>query len=139
MITTLKTGIKDIMSTEVITVNVNMPFTNAMRMFGEINKHYLPVVNDKKELIGIFSAKDALRAMNRALFNVLISNEEQMNEHIKVYDIMTNDELYFLNHDDTVDRALILFKEFKIGMIPVLDELKIVGQLSIYDIVDIID
>lgn len=139
MITTLKTGIKDIMSTQVITINEHTPFTHAMRMFNEINKHYLPVVNDQKEMIGIFSAKDALRAMNSVVFNELISNEEQMNAHVKVCDIMTNNELYFLNKNDTVDRALILFKEFRIGIIPVLDDLEIVGQISIHDIVDTLD
>lgn len=136
MVTVLKTDIKDIMSERVITIQEDMPFSQAMRMFSEIDKHYLPVVNNQKELIGIFSAKDALRAINRVVFNELITDESEMNDTVKVTDIMTDNEIYFLNHDDTIERAMILFKEFRIGVIPVLDGHKIVGQVSIHDLVD---
>ena len=130
--------IKNLMSDNVLTIREDTPFTEACRMFFQFKIHHLPVVNRVEELIGIVSSNDALKAYNEKIFNRILTYEESVNDIIKIGDIMSH-EIYFLNVDDDVSKAILLFKEFNIHSTPVQEARKLVGILTTTDVINAIE
>lgn len=126
---------RDIMTKPVITINLNTPFTQACRIFDELELHHLPVVNDKNELLGIFSSTDALKAYNTKVFNRIINNEKIVNDLISIEECMTDHEVYSLTSKSDVNYAFTLFQTFHIHSLPIVDDKKLVGIITSSDLV----
>lgn len=127
--------VKNLMSHFVTTITESMPFTHACRLFTNLHFHHLPVKDDQGQLIGMFSTTDAIYALNNKLLHYPIHSEEDINQLIKVEDIMTSDNLFTLKPNDNIERAIELFQKQNIHSIPILDDdERIVGILTSNDI-----
>ena len=129
--------VNDLMTGKVLSVKADMDFSQVCETFFQMGFTHLPVTDDKQKLIGIISAQDALRAFHDTFFNAM-PQTESVNDLIRIRDIMSTD-LKFLHSDDTISRALILFKEFNIHAIPVIENNELIGILTSNDILNALD
>lgn len=109
---------------EVISIAPNRPVFDALVILAEYKIGALAVMEADK-LVGIFSERDYAREV---VLQGRSSKTTQINE------VMTH-KVLFGKPDDTVDYAMSLMSENRIRHFPVVDEGKVVGMLSIGDLV----
>lgn len=122
------------MTDHVLTIHTNTPFTEACRRFKLFNLHHLPVVDDEGSIVGMLTAIDALEAYNTKQFNRIFTEEQTINDLIKVEAIMSDYQIYTIQPDETIFQALELFEEHKVHALPVVKNGQLVGILTSNDI-----
>lgn len=125
--------IKDIMSRNVVTINKDLLFTEACRLFLSIHIHHLPVLDEKGYLVGIFSTTDALYALSNLVYHK-IESESDVNDLISVETIMTSHKIHTLRPDDTIQDAVDLLHRLNIHSIPIIEDGILVGIVTSHDI-----
>jgi len=135
--------VKDVMSTEVETCKSGTSIKEvATKMcFNKLNG--LPVVDDDNKMIGIVSEKDILFSMFPDMHEVMASgakvNFEEMEKDYNsiltktVNDLMTKD-VASVDSDMPILRAASMMWVYKIRRIPVIDNNKLVGIVSMGDV-----
>ncbi len=111
-----------------LTIDANANVATASRLMHEMKIHHLPVTDEHGFLKGILSSYDVL--------SIFDSNGEG---DVKVEDLMTQDPLVFLSKNDDLKRAIMLFKEFNISSIPITEDGKVKGIVTIKDLLQFID
>jgi len=96
----------------------------AIKKMAESNKGALPVCNEKDELIGIVTERDIIR-------KCFARGGDFENKKIK--DIMT-EKVAIARLDDDLDYAIETMKKEKIRHLPIADGKRVVGILSMRDI-----
>jgi CBS domain-containing protein len=107
-----------------ITVGPDELVSAAIQKLTEHNKGALPVCNDKNELLGIVTERDIVR-------KCFVRGVDFVNKKIK--DIMTK-QVAIATLDDDLDYAINTMKKEKIRHIPIADDKKVVGIISMRDI-----
>lgn len=124
-------SVKDILNhkgSQVWAVNPDTKVFDALKLMGEKNIGAVLVVDNKENLKGIFSERDYAR--------YAVGSEEGKEcpwDH-KVGDLMTKEVLY-VTEDKSVDYCMGLMTSKRLRHIPVLHDEKIIGLISIGDIV----
>jgi CBS domain-containing protein len=118
---------KDIMTKDVITVKTNTPIYEALELIAKHDVSGLPVVEDDMTLIGILSEKDVI--------NLLSTPEDD--EEKTVSDFMTQPALYFDEDENLMDICDFLKKNV-FRRVPITSKGKLVGVISIRDIIEFI-
>ena len=93
------------------TVPENMPFSQFKHVFSDSNQHYFPVVNEKKDLTGIFSVND----IRGVLF------EQEIDDVVLMRDIATP-EIIFTTPSEDLNEVLKKFTIRNIQSIPVVED-----------------
>ncbi len=108
-------------------VFINDSLSKLASLFMESKIHYLPVFDQKKEFLGIVSARHLVsKFVDSPIFKVKISNALQS----KKRPIIT------IFEDDTISTAVSTFKKEKISKLIVIGrDMKLKGILSYYDLV----
>ena len=88
----------------------------------------LPVVEDEK-LVGIISERDYVRK---------IASQKIPAWSVKIHEIMTKDVITVTN-DDQIKHCMTLMTENRIRHLPVLENEKLVGIISIIDVVRLLN
>ncbi|MFO7908368.1 MAG: CBS domain-containing protein [Planctomycetota bacterium] len=117
---------RDIMVKRLITLS---PETNWHEAAKLLLKHHIsgaPVVNEKNELVGMFSEQDMMRALVDAAYDELPSSE--------LRNYMSCD-LYTINEDVDLLSIVQAFQNEKLRRLPVVRERKLMGQLSRRDVI----
>ena len=122
------------MSTDLITLSQDELLTKVEEIFRNNRFHHIPIVLEDK-LVGLVSKSDYL------FFKRGFNDDSQSNKidlfrlktH-KVSDIMTT-SIATLAKDDKINAALEIFKENLFHAIPILDNGKLVGILSTFDVI----
>lgn len=109
---------------EVISIAPNRPVYDALVIMAEYKIGALAVIEEGK-LVGIFSERDYAREV------VL---QGRSSKTTQIHEVMT-DKVLSGKPDDTVDYAMSLMSENRIRHFPVVEEDKVVGMLSIGDLV----
>lgn len=133
------TLISKIMTRKPATVAPADHLETVQEIFEKFGFHHVPVVEDG-HLVGIVSYTDYLRVIQEVYGN---SREQQRNEHllkeIPVKDVMT-DHPVCLSPTDTVEDALRIFKTNHFHAIPVIENnRKLVGILSTFDLIKVLE
>ncbi len=114
--------VSDFMTEEFETIRADTPLTSiAIRMEETVFPHFI-VVNEKDELAGVLSLRDL-----KGTFSYL----EELKGVLVAADLMSRD-VVFLTQDDTLEKALYLFEEYRFTTIPVTkaaDQRSVVGVL----------
>lgn len=114
---------KDVMKTNLITVDRRTGIHEAIRILVENNITGLPVVNDDMSLAGIISEKDVLG---------LLYNIEDKPGNVE--DFMTEEVVCFDQEDSLIDiTESFIGSNFR--RVPILEEGKLVGIISRKDII----
>ena len=126
--------ISKIMRTELVTIGVEDPLIKVHDIFDEHKIHHLPVV-DAGKLVGILSKSDFL------FFQKGFATDERDQEvekfrlkSHKVKEIMTTG-LAKMEPDERVNVALEIFKENMFHAIPIVEDDRIVGIVTTFDII----
>jgi CBS domain-containing protein len=107
------------------TIPDNATVFEAIELLAERNIGALPVVNGEK-ILGIFSERDYTRKVALA---------GKSSRATLVRDITTADVIA-VNSDDTIEDGMRLMTEKRVRHLPVIDEGKLVGMVSIGDMVN---
>ncbi len=94
---------------------------------------HLPVVSGENQLLGVVTDRDIRSAMPSDLAEGCDLDEETL-ANLKVKDFMTRD-VVTMSVMDTIQDALLLFQQKKVGALPVVDEKGILqGIVSVRDL-----
>lgn len=116
---------KEIMTKDLVTVKVDTPIYDVLELIAKYGISGLPVVEDDMTLVGIVSEKDVLS---------LFYDHEDENEKT-VDDFMTQPPLYFDEDESLLDVCDFLAKNV-FRRVPITSEGKLVGIISIRDLVE---
>lgn len=131
----IRQAVSQLMKKELITVGTEDPLLKVEKVFRENKIHHLPVLDEGK-LVGMLSKSDFL--FFKKGFSESKKDEELETFRLKshrVREIMTTG-LAKLEPDDRVDVALEVFKENMFHALPVVENGRIVGILTTFDIID---
>ena len=132
-------SIKQIMTTEVLTVLPGDTLEEVHRIFHAGEIHHLPVVDEERKVVGIISKSDYFSISNAfPLFRSDLRDaaNERLFKSLLVEDIMTR-QVATLLPDDSITVAAGYFKENIFHAIPIVDrEGKLVGILTTFDLLN---
>ncbi len=123
------------MARKVITVDKETSLLEAQKVMQRRQIRHLPVVASDNRLMGIVTDRDIRSALPYDLAMGKGSPEEKEKySHVTVADVMTTD-LMTISPAQTIQDALLLVEQKKVGAIPVVDEdSKLMGILSVRDL-----
>ena len=116
--------VKDIMTKDVITVDVNDTVLHAAKLMTNYNIGCIPVVENGKKVLGMITDRDIVIAMakyNRDPENTLAVN-------IMTYGV------YSVKPDAELSQALALMKKQQIRRLPVMENELLLGMVSLGDV-----
>jgi len=120
--------VKDILATkgpQVFTIGENMPLKQAVDYLANNKIGVLLVLSDDGKITGIISERDIIRELSKDFANALEK---------KVSDAMTK-QVIFCEPDDEINYIESVMTNNKIRHLPVLHEKRLVGLISIGDVV----
>lgn len=128
----MNTYVKQVLANKgstVVTVRPQTTVYDAVKSLCAKHVGSLPVVDDDKKLVGIFSALDCLKRV------VL---EDKSARDVKVEDVMSK-KLVCVDPDTSIDVCMALMTDRRIRHLPVLDQSELlVGIVSIGDLVKVV-
>jgi len=123
--------VRDVLKTKggrVITIEANATVAEAIARLVQNNIGSLPVVDDEGRMQGIFSERDCLRGLH--------ARGEGFGR-IKVAEVMTPNPVT-CSCDDDVDDVMGQMSERRIAKVPVLKDGKLVGIVSVGDVIKVL-
>jgi len=119
----------------VITIGEDVDLFKAQEKMAHHRIRHLPVVDDEERLIGIITDRDIRSALPLRLLkdprNMPVGEDGRS---IRVGEVMTRDP-FTISPVDTIQDALLLIQEKRVGAFPVVDEdRKVKGILSVRDL-----
>ncbi len=144
--------VKDVMNREVITVSKDESLTQLIAKFRKHNYHTLPVINESKKILGVISSEDIMKVFlphNPVLEKLLKSTHlydteeedilemdlpEELGTTVKVSDIM-DVNVVTIEESETIADVRKLMKLHNVQRVPVTREKKLVGFITLFDII----
>lgn len=126
----MKMKIRDLLKTKsgpVIIITPDDSISAAVQKLTEYDLGSLPVCNDKGELVGIVTERDIVR---KCFKNI------DACANFKVKDVMSKEVAVGIPDDD-LEYAISVMKQKKIRHLPILDNQRVVGMVSIRDLLDV--
>jgi CBS domain-containing protein len=111
----------------VITIEPGATVTEAIARLVQNNIGSLPVVDTDGALIGVFSERDVLRGLH---------NRGEAFNRMKVGDVMTHDPVT-CTPDCDVDEVMGKMSERRIAKVPVLENGRLAGIISVGDVIKV--
>lgn len=123
------------MSSKLTTISPEDSLLSVQEIFKKEKFHHLPVL-DKGELVGIISKSDFLH-FKRGFVDRDTDNRLDLFrlKKWKVNQIMTTG-LAKMDHDERINVALDIFRVNMFHAIPIMEDQKLVGILTTYDIIN---
>jgi CBS domain-containing protein len=116
-----------ITSRPVIIIGPNDTVSAAVQKLVEYDMGSLPVCNDKGELVGIVTERDLLRKCFKSI---------EACANFKVQDVMTKEVAVGIPDDD-LEYAISAMKQKRIRHLPIMDNQRLVGMVSMRDLLDV--
>ncbi len=127
-------NVKEIMSTSLVTVEMDDKLSVVKVIFDNVKIHHLLVIGDGK-LMGVISDRDMLKAISPNIGTIVEMNRDTITLNKRVHQIMTSEPVTLRPNADISD-AIEIFSKHDISCIPVVDdENKPVGIISWRDII----
>jgi CBS domain-containing protein len=117
-------NLKEFKYRTVVTVSPKDLVSTAIQKLAEHDRGSLPVCSNKDELVGIITERDIVR-------KCFTRGDDFSNK--KIADVMTA-QVAVATPDDDLDYAINTMKQKRIRHIPVVDDEKVVGMLSMRDL-----
>lgn len=126
--------IRDVMSTDLVTVKRDATFMDMKAIFNENNFHHLLVVKEDKSLLGIVSLEDLWKVAYRLSFITTGKvYSEKSYAHYLAEEIMTKNPI-IIDPDDTLGLAADLFQTNRFRALPVVEGSELLGIVTPYDL-----
>jgi len=127
------TKVSDLMSRNILVGHVTNSFTHTLRIFSEMNFHHLPIVNTRREVIGMVSSNDLLDLLILKLPTIIQSDEKTLNQMINIRELMTPHP-QVISSETPLSKALNVFSKKNIHALPVIDKNELVGIITSNDL-----
>ena len=111
----------------VITIGPNETVAAAVQKLVEHDRGSIPVCNEKGELVGIITERDIVR-------KCFVRSDALAS--IKIEDVMTK-EVAIGTPEDDLGYAISVMKQKRIRHLPIVDSQKVVGMVSMRDLLDV--
>ena len=123
------------MTRKVITIDPEADIFAAQELIAENRIRHLPVVDEDNMLLGIVTDRDIRSALPYRYFKDSVSEEEKENfTNLRIKDIMSKDVIT-VSPTYTIQDALLLIQNARVGALPVVDEQKRVkGIIAVRDL-----
>lgn len=120
------------MSKPVITVPPDMPIHDALVLFKKEHIRRAPVIKDGK-LVGIVSATDLLNASPSPVSSLSVWEMNYLLSKVTVDQVMTTN-VHTVSENTPIEEAARIMADNKIGGLPVLTEVRLVGIITETDL-----
>ena len=110
---------------DVWTVSPDQTIYQALELMAEKNIGALPVTKGEK-IVGILSERDYAR-------RVILKGKSSINTNVG--DLMVK-KVFYVSPDDSIDECMSILSTKKIRHLPVIEDNKLVGMISIGDVVN---
>lgn len=119
--------IREVMHSDPITVSINTTLTEAYKIMEDKNIRHLPVMDNEK-IAGIVTDRDLRLATSKLTKNPF--DAETSVEKIMSHPVQT------AHPSDPIEIATRTMRELKIGCLPVVEDMKLVGIVTGMDLLD---
>lgn len=140
--------VKDFMISDVISIHPDAEIKDLLKLFSKNNIGGVPVINNQNKLIDMVSDGDIIRYLapkeysaHDFIYSILIeegeSEQEVLNDKItdSIDNLITKRKLYYLNENDTLEKAIQILSQNEFKKLPVLDSNRhVIGIISRGDI-----
>ncbi len=132
--TNMDTSLTNVMTTRLVTVEIDDPLAVVKQIFDSVRFHHLLVVDSGKKLCGVISDRDLLRALSPYIGTLSENARDTATLHKRVHQIMSRQPVT-LPAEATVADAVKVFLEHRVSCIPVVGPgFKAVGIVSWRDV-----
>lgn len=121
---------REIMTRNVLTVQEDTPIVKVIELLAELDVTGIPVVDNKKNLLGIITEQDVMHLFHDESSLIYLTPEDQGKT---VADLMTKPAVYFDENESVFDICNCL-KENHFRRVPIMSQGKLVGVISRQDI-----
>ncbi|HEY77693.1 MAG TPA: CBS domain-containing protein [Dehalococcoidia bacterium] len=121
-------NLKDFKYRTAVSVGPNETIAAAIEKLVEHDRGSLPVCNNKGELVGIITERDIVRKF--------LTRKDASTPKTKVAEVMST-QVVIGSPDDDASYAITVMKEKRIRHLPVVDSRKLVGMISMRDLLGI--
>ena len=125
--------VQERMSHPVITIKPETPIMDVHNLMRKEHIRRLPVIDERKRLVGIVSEKDILHAKPSGATSLSVWEVQYLLSEITVEEVMTRDVIT-VNEDTPLEEAARIMADNKIGGLPVLRDGKVVGIITETDL-----
>ncbi len=117
-----QTKVKDIMTSPVISVKVDVPFSQVEEKFQQHGIRHLPIVGDNNVLLGLITQRDLYRVLSpkKQEDGQTFYDREALDEIILAR--VMNDRPVSVQPEDSVGQAVLLMVKGKYGCLPVVEK-----------------
>ncbi|MCX6013749.1 MAG: CBS domain-containing protein [Chloroflexi bacterium] len=123
--------LRDIMTTNVITITPDTPIREAGELMQTHRIQQLPVL-EKNKLVGLVTKDNLLRSRPSQATTLSVWEMTTLVAKLKAKDIMTKN-IITATPDMTVESAIALAQNKKVGCLPVMEGKKLVGMVTTND------
>jgi CBS domain-containing protein len=130
--------VRDCMTVQVFTIRSDKKLVAVREIMNWAHVRHVPVVDGHGKLIGIVSHRDLLHA---AISSAAEVSEVERTRHlwkVAIEPIMRTD-VQTIGPDDPVSKAALLMRCSKIGCLPVVADGRLVGIITEYDLLGIVE
>lgn len=130
--------IKDMMTTRIVTVEMDDTLGEIKEIFDNVSFHHVMVVEDQGQLVGMISDRDMRQSLSPKLGTAAELQRDRDTLTQRAHQVMTRN-LITLSAEDQVFDAIHHFTQHKISALPVIDTTgNPIGIVSWRDILKII-
>ncbi len=129
-----KTLLKDIMTPDPVTLNIDESFCRVAQIFQEKDIRHLPVVNSQGLILGVISQRDLNRITSpqRGPNGDYLYDPAELTKYILKQHVIQ--KVFTLSPEDTLETAVELMARHKLGCVPVVDpDGRVVGITTVTD------
>ena len=130
--------VREYMTTKVMSLNVDGRLLDAALFIRRTGKRHIPVVNEEGKVVGIISDRDVSRLAPSMLAGMTPEEYNQVFEATPLTMAMTKDPIT-VGPDDMIRDAVLLFYTKKVGALPVVEDGKVVGILTVTDMLGLLN
>ena len=130
--------IKEFMNEKVLTARSSTPFNDIVQTFTHSKIRHLPITNSDGSLRGIISASDVLDAIHEMDKFALNFQGYSLENKLTVREEMSTDAIT-ISSDSDLQEAISIFVKHGIHALPVMEDEKICGIITPFDILKAID
>lgn len=120
--------VRDFMTANPVVVSPDTPIQEALKLMKDHEFGRLPVCSDGK-LVGILTEADVMKVSPSPATTLSVYEINYLVSKVKVSEAMTKSPVT-VSPDDTVEYAVLVMRDNKIGGVPVMDGDKLVGIIT---------
>ena len=132
-----KDPVSTIMSRTVVVANQFHNFSEVLELFSKHGMHHLPVVDGQDKIIGIISSNDLMKLFSDPRYRDLKFNSDEIDKVLNLPSIMTSNPVV-VSSKDTIQHAAKILADNKFQALPVVDDGKLVGIVTVKDLAQLI-